>query len=59
MHTQEEKTAVAYLNALKSSPLKVMKLTRNLPGLPVAEVLMKLKFCNLLTISNFGTVFEY
>ena len=43
---QEEKLAVAYLNALKSSPLKVMKLTRNLPGLPVAEVLMKLKFCN-------------
>jgi len=44
---QEEKIAVAYLNALKSSPLKDMKLTRNLPGLPVAEVLMKLKFCNL------------
>ena len=43
----EEKLAVAYLNALKSSPLKVMKLTRNLANLPVTEVLMKLKFCNL------------
>jgi large subunit ribosomal protein L22 len=43
----EEKTAVAYLNAIKSSPLKVMKLTRNLSNLPVAEVLMKLQFCNL------------
>jgi large subunit ribosomal protein L22 len=39
--------AVAYLNAVKSSPLKVMKLTRNITGLPVAEVLTKLKFCNL------------
>lgn len=45
--TVEEKTAVAYLNAVKSSPVKVMKLTRNLSGLPVAEVLAKLKFCNL------------
>ena len=44
---QEEKLAVAYLNAVKSSPLKVMKLTRNLTNLPVAEVLTKLKFCNL------------
>ncbi|MCE3255488.1 MAG: ribosomal protein [Rickettsiaceae bacterium] len=43
----EEKLAVAYLNAVKSSPLKVMKLTGNLINLPVAEVLMKLKFCNL------------
>jgi large subunit ribosomal protein L22 len=44
---QQEKCAVAYLNAVKSSPLKVMKLTRNLTNLPVAEVLTKLKFCNL------------
>lgn len=43
----EERTAVAYLNAIKSSPLKVMKLTRNLSNLPVAEVLIKLQFCNL------------
>ncbi len=43
----EEKTAVAYLNAVKSSPLKVMKLTGNLTNMPVAEVLAKLKFCNL------------
>jgi large subunit ribosomal protein L22 len=39
--------AVAYLNAVKSSPLKVMKLTRNITGLPVAQVLTQLKFCNL------------
>jgi large subunit ribosomal protein L22 len=44
---EEEKLAVAYLNAVKSSPLKVMKLTRNLTNLSVAEVLTKLKFCNL------------
>jgi large subunit ribosomal protein L22 len=44
---EEEKLAVAYLNAVKSSPLKVIKLTRNLTNLSVAEVLTKLKFCNL------------
>lgn len=43
----EEKVAVAYLNAVKSSPLKVMKLTRNLTGLPVSEVLAKLQFSTL------------
>ena len=43
----EEKTASAYLNAVKSSQLKIIKLTRNLTGLPVEEVLTKLKFCNL------------
>ncbi|MFT6333109.1 MAG: large subunit ribosomal protein L22 [Lentimonas sp.] len=43
----EEKVSVAYLNAIKSSQLKIIKLTRNLIGLPVEEVLVKLKFCNL------------
>lgn len=42
-----EKVAVAYLNAVKSSPLKVKRLTGNLTGKPVAEVLKYLKFCNL------------
>ena len=46
-NTNQEKQAIAYLDAVKSSPLKVMKLTRNLINLPVQEVLMKLKFCNL------------
>lgn len=44
---QTEKLAVAYLNAVKSSPLKVMKLTGNLTNRPVAEVLKTLQFCNL------------
>ncbi len=44
---KEAHEAVAYLDAVKSSPLKVIKLTRNITGLPVAEVLTKLKFCNL------------
>ncbi len=44
---ETQKEAVAYLNAVKSSPLKVMKLTRNITGLPVAQVLTQLKFCNL------------
>jgi len=47
----QEQQAIAYLNAVKSSPLKVMKLTRNLINLPVAEVLMKLKFCHLKVAS--------
>ena len=42
-----EKIAVAYLSAVKSSPLKVMRLTGNLTGRPVSEVLKILKFCNL------------
>jgi large subunit ribosomal protein L22 len=42
-----EKIAVAYLSAVKSSPLKVMRLTGNLTGMPVSEVLKILKFCNL------------
>jgi large subunit ribosomal protein L22 len=44
---EAQKEAIAYLNAVKSSPLKVMKLTRNITGLPVAQVLTQLKFCNL------------
>ena len=44
---QPEKQAVAYLNAVKSSPLKVMRLTGNLTNLPVAQVLTQLRFCNL------------
>lgn len=42
-----EKLAVAYLNAVKSSPLKVMKVTGNLTGKKVSEVLKFLKFSNL------------
>ena len=43
----EEKYSVAYLSAIKSSPLKVMKLTGGLINKPVSEVLLLLKFCNL------------
>jgi large subunit ribosomal protein L22 len=43
----EEKYSVAYLSAIKSSPLKVMKLTGSLINQPVSEVLVLLKFCNL------------
>lgn len=42
-----EKVAIAYLNAVKSSPLKVKRLTGNITGRPVADVLKYLKFCNL------------
>ena len=44
---EQEKHSVAYLNAVKSSPLKVIRLTRNLTKLSVADALLKLKFCNL------------
>ncbi len=43
----EEKQSVAYLSAIKSSPLKVMKLTGGLINKPVSEVLVLLKFCKL------------
>ena len=39
--------AVAFLKAVKSSPLKVIRLTNNLVGSPVNEALAQLKFCNL------------
>lgn len=42
-----EKLAVAYLSSVKSSPLKVMKLTGNLSGRSVSEVLKLLKFSKL------------
>ncbi len=42
-----EKIAVAYLKAVKSSPLKVQKLTGNLTGMPVSRVLDVLKFSKL------------
>ncbi len=42
-----EKTSVASLNSVKSSPLKVMKVTRNIQGLKVSEALKLLQFSNL------------
>lgn len=42
-----EKIAVAYLKAVKSSPLKVQKVTGGLTGMPVARVLDVLKFSKL------------
>jgi large subunit ribosomal protein L22 len=42
-----EKLAIAYLNAVKSSPLKVMKVTKNISGLPVSESLKLLQFSKL------------
>lgn len=42
-----EKVAVAYLKAVKSSPLKVMKVTGGLKNMPVAKVLDVLKFSKL------------
>jgi large subunit ribosomal protein L22 len=42
-----KKTAIAYLKAVKSSPLKVMKVTRNVVGLPASEALKLLQFSNL------------
>ncbi len=42
-----EKVAVASLTAVKSSPLKVMRLTGNLTNMPVSRVLDVLKFSKL------------
>lgn len=42
-----EKLAVASLQTVKSSPLKVMKVTKNVTGRPVAEALKLLQFSNL------------
>jgi large subunit ribosomal protein L22 len=42
-----KKLAVAHLNAVKSSPLKVMRVTKNVVGLPVSEALKLLQFSKL------------
>jgi large subunit ribosomal protein L22 len=42
-----EKQAVAYLSSIKSSPLKVMKVTKNICGLNVSEALKLLQFSKL------------
>lgn len=41
------KTAQATLKSVKSSPVKVMKISKNITGRPVSEVLMILQFSNL------------
>ncbi len=47
-----QKLAVAYLNAVKSSPLKVMRVTKNVSGLSVSEALKFLQFSNLKVAST-------
>jgi len=42
-----EKTATAYLNAIKSSPLKVMRVSKNITGLRVSDAVRTLHFSNL------------
>lgn len=42
-----QKIAVASLPAVKSSPLKVMRVTKNITGRPVAEALKLLQFSKL------------
>lgn len=42
-----QKLAVAYLSAVKSSPLKVMRVTKNVTGLPVSQALKLLQFSKL------------
>jgi large subunit ribosomal protein L22 len=42
-----EKTAVASLTAVKSSPIKVMRVTKNIAGLSVTDALKLLQFSKL------------
>ena len=44
---QKRTEVTAYLNSIKSSPIKVMKLTRNLRGTMASEAIKNLKFCKL------------
>ncbi len=46
-----QKIAVAYLSSVKSSPLKVMRVTKNVAGLPVADALKFLQFSKLKVAS--------
>ena len=46
-----EKLSKASLKAIKSSPLKVMRVTKNVTGKPVSEVLKLLQFSKLKVAS--------
>ena len=52
----KEKTANASQKALKSSPVKVMKVTKNVTGLKVSQALTILKFSNLKIASSIRAV---
>ena len=42
-----KKEVTAYLSAVKSSPLKILKVSRNLRGMSASDAVKTLKFCNL------------
>lgn len=44
---QHKNEVSAYLSSVKSSPLKVIKITRNLRGILASEAIKNLKFCKL------------
>ena len=43
----KKNSSTAYLNAIKSSPIKVMKVTKNISGLQVSQAIKLLSFSNL------------
>jgi len=47
-----QQLAIASLKAIKSSPVKVMKITKNVVGLNAAQALETLKFSNLKLAST-------
>ena len=51
-----EKTAVAYLKSVKSSPLKVMKVANGVRNLPVSRALELLKFSKLKLAPVIGSL---
>jgi large subunit ribosomal protein L22 len=44
---KETNEVSAFLKSIKSSPLKILKLTRNLSGMSASDAIKNLKFCNL------------
>jgi large subunit ribosomal protein L22 len=47
-----QKLAIAYLNAVKSSPMKVMRVTKNITGMSVSDALKVLQFSKLKIAST-------
>ena len=45
--TETKKYANAYLSNLKTSPLKLSRITKTIRGMPVEEAMKQLTFCNL------------
>lgn len=56
--TTNNKTATSYLRAIKSSPLKILRVSRNIKGMDAGEAMKYLRFSNLKVSSTVVTLLK-